>query len=508
MSSKKKPTLQKYCRIYQWVEAQDPDFAQAIRDLCLEGHLSPGGKKRGVTFLYPADAAYRQEIVAKTYGADGDEAARMVEALIVPDAFVEGASFSQPGRQVGNLAGVLLPVEKATSKAVHLAGGVELARCETFLPRETRQSDIAVWLVAKGRLPTEGAPYTAPRAERPPRARTGGAEGEAAAAPAPASRAALALRTADRFIECLQADRCRAHNPYLAVVVSFLNWLAAKHPERLAALRPVLDYDPVVSFYLLFEPYRTAGAGPYLVPEELLAEWGGADCCYQDGPAEFRKHFAGLTNPSLIAQVDAVRYEAANAGRDMPKRVCAAYDELRAQNAVKGFGPVLPPEAAAAYAADCCRQRRLWQDEFRHWAHTQFAAVRTAPTAAEAVAEFQQWLSAVATGYPGNDWDAERRITSPAIMSGVGVKADYTALMVFVNSTDFLYYPVAADGVGQVWGGSPAHTLEEGGIYNRNAVAERALGGTVTHRSGLSRSTLAELAVLRARGGAVDEWLD
>ena len=38
MASKKKGQLTKYCRIFQWVQAKDPDFAGAIRDLCLELH--------------------------------------------------------------------------------------------------------------------------------------------------------------------------------------------------------------------------------------------------------------------------------------------------------------------------------------------------------------------------------------------------------------------------------------------------------------------------------------
>src|SRR5579863_7111629 len=76
MASKKKNHPTKVCRIWQWIEGHDEQFAGLIRNLCMEGALAPGFA--GVTFLYPEDKAYRDSII----DADGDEAVKMVQSLI------------------------------------------------------------------------------------------------------------------------------------------------------------------------------------------------------------------------------------------------------------------------------------------------------------------------------------------------------------------------------------------------------------------------------------------
>ena len=113
MASKKK-SLARHCRIFQWVEAQDPEFAAAIRDLCLEGTLAPGKKGNGVTFLYPNDPAYRGEIVALAYSDEADKAVRLVESLIVPDALHKASEFQ--ARKVGSRLGVPFTVESVSGE--------------------------------------------------------------------------------------------------------------------------------------------------------------------------------------------------------------------------------------------------------------------------------------------------------------------------------------------------------------------------------------------------------
>jgi len=66
MASKKGQTHNER-KIFDYVKKKDPEFAGAIRHLGLERALIPG-KHSGVTFLYPMDAALRNEIVEKAYG--------------------------------------------------------------------------------------------------------------------------------------------------------------------------------------------------------------------------------------------------------------------------------------------------------------------------------------------------------------------------------------------------------------------------------------------------------
>ncbi len=160
MSGKK---LQKHCRIFLWVEGHDPALAQAIRDLCMEGALSPGRASSGVTFLYPT-AAVRKEIIEKAYGPDAEEALRLLDANIIPEVVRTPAEFRRVG---GNRLGVQLKVVGAEGSLVRLEGGAVLRPAEDFSP--LRKDNIAVWTVEEGELPTEGPPAPKPSGAVRPR---------------------------------------------------------------------------------------------------------------------------------------------------------------------------------------------------------------------------------------------------------------------------------------------------------------------------------------------------
>src|SRR3990172_7321550 len=133
MASKK---LQKYCRIFQWVDAKDSDLAGAIRDLCMEGALS-GGRHSGATFLFPSPGV-RKQIVKDAYSADPEKAIRLIEAHIVQDAVRTAAEFR---KGVGSRLGVALEVESGAGSSVVLKGGAKLKVAEDFHP--LRKDNIA-----------------------------------------------------------------------------------------------------------------------------------------------------------------------------------------------------------------------------------------------------------------------------------------------------------------------------------------------------------------------------
>jgi hypothetical protein len=313
MSGKK---LQKHCRIFLWVEGHDPALAQAIRDLCMEGALSPGRGSPGVTFLYPT-AAVRKEIIEKAYGADAEDALRLLDANIIPEVVRTPAEFRRAG---GNRLGVQLKVIGTEGTSVRLEGGAVLRPSEDFSP--LRKDNIAVWCVEEGALPTEGpaAPKTA--AGRPRvaggrgRRRAHGGAGDAPPSVAAESqpllgdmehlsaRAVLAAKTEAAFNACMLKDRCRAYDPYLDVVASLLLWLQSPKgdPDRFLGVLPLIDRDPVSCFYILLEPYKTRG--DFLLPDDVLFggpdHWNAADMFLSAGPkgtgalSAFEGFFASL----------------------------------------------------------------------------------------------------------------------------------------------------------------------------------------------------------------------
>jgi hypothetical protein len=511
MASKKKGPLSKYCRIFQWVEAQDPDFAGAIRDLCLEGVLSPGGRSAGVTFLYPKDKDYRKEIIEKTYSDAADEAVRLVESLVIPDALLAGADFHR--RPVGSRLGVKYVVESADGGQVRLAGGVELAPAADFDTLARRTGDLAVWIVTKGRLPLQGEAYKPPMPTRVAKGGAARARGGNGGGGVPGARQLLAATAESEYDCCMRRDGARAHNPYLARVVSLLNYLKARNPDVLLSVLPVLDYEPVVTFYLLLEPYKTGG--DHLIADGVLfgeGAWNGADA-YADAVEEYKAFFRSLPaqaaasatdsqsgqpvvpyvfrdRGAVAAQVDAVRQQYGGLNpRQGPQMVQDVYATLAGQNSIQGMGPILPDATLRALAGS----KKLWQDEFRFTVHEALQSMRQMPYASDVFAGIVRDLRAA---WPGNNYAAEIRLANAAdILKNVAPRLELLLLTKFVNSTDFLYTPAAPDEVGGAWGNPNDPTDWQ--VYNRNAAALANLGRIqgMVRPAGVSPQTLQELQI-------------
>jgi hypothetical protein len=498
MSKKKSSAPAKYCRIFQWIEAHDSDLAEAISQLCLEGALS-AGRTAGVTFLYPKDKAYRQEIADKAWTDEADEAVKLIESLIIPDALLSAADFNR--RPIGSRLGVKYAVESADSKKVVIAGDVELVQADDFQTLERRAGELAVWVVTKGRLPLTGESYSAPRSERRGKtapATTGGSGSSA--------RLMLAARVESEYNDCMARDGCRAFNPYLAKVVGLLNYLQARHPELLALVQPLLDYEPLITFYILLEPYKTGG-DPLLPDAVLFGDgadagdaWNGA-CAFTSAVAEYEAFFKGGPDASgslfrnragVTAQIDSVRQQISAVGsnlRQIPMMVQNVYAVFAEKNSIGGMGPIVPEATQRALGG----VKKLWMDEMRFIVHEALQNMRSQPYAS---ANFLGIVQDFRARWPGNDYAAEILLSNAAdVKTDVSPKVHLLMLLKFVNSTDFLYLPMPPEMVG----GGPNGSMDptDPTIYNRNAVALgglRRIGG-MQRSSGLSPKAMAELRV-------------
>jgi len=501
MSSKTKKTspahqLVKFCRIFQWVEIQDPEFALAISELCLEGALSPS-HGHGVTFLYPEDKAHREEIVTKTYSIDADEAIKMIHALIIPAALVSGTDFKRD--VVGTRAGVRLTVESAEAGRVKLAGDVELAVAKDFLPLAKREGDIAVWIITSGRPPLTGESFAPPAPVRKPKKKgpadsTGGSRRVRGGA-AVSQRSELAARVEAEYKRGMLQDGCRGGgNPYLAKVVSLLNYLRAKNTESYEAVLPLVDLDPFTSFYLLIEPYKTEGT--HLIQGGVLfgeGAWNGGDI-YSDAAAEFEAHFQSFAAQDISPHVENVRASVVgnNNPREAPALVHAAYQALTTQNTIDGQGPILPAATIAILGGgSAAAAKKLWQDELRFILGSAIRELRSHFIAAD----FDAIVGDLREKWPGNNYGAETFLTNiEAQKANVAPRSDLMLFVKFINSSDFLYFPCAPAAVGGTAGSLAPDDYE---LYDRNSVGLADLHRTtgMVRASGVSPSTLQELEI-------------
>jgi len=457
MASRKK-NLVKHCRIFQWVEAQDPEFAGAIRDLCLEGVLAPGKGGAGVTFLYPAEAADRAAIVARAYSEEADEAVRQIEALIIPDALETASDFQ--ARKVGNRLGVPFTVERVSGAKVHLAGGAVLAPAGDFAPLKHRAGRVAVWTLA-GRVPTEGSGYTPPA--RPARAaKRGGAD------PAPGRRLDLLAKVAQDYL-AWAAGGYRGPDPFLAASVGLLHSLG---PEDLRRVTPFLDYYPHVTLHLLLEPHKTVG--PPLLSEEAVAAWGGS----RAARAGFAQDYLEFMRGGLAAEQARARragVERTRAGLERSQPQAAVAEAVRLYGA-GAHAEGLPREAAEVLALS--PGRKLWMDDLRYQFHVLLEDLTRPHSAPELVRQ----MGELCASHPGNDYARELSVMNLELISGdLARRPRLLAASRFICSTDFLYQLVPPEAVGE-GRGSPDPDNPE--LYNPSAGGLAYLHRAAADRSG------------------------
>lgn len=80
-----------YCKITSWIQHNkkhgDPDYAQAILDLCLDIYLKPG-KYQGLTFLYQTDSSIRKKFCIDKFNANANDLCKEFKRYILPDTFL------------------------------------------------------------------------------------------------------------------------------------------------------------------------------------------------------------------------------------------------------------------------------------------------------------------------------------------------------------------------------------------------------------------------------------
>jgi hypothetical protein len=481
--------LQKYCRIFQWVEEKDANFARAIRDLCMEGALSGG--RHGVTFLFPAEPV-REQIIKLAYSKDPEQAVQILEAHIVPGSVRTPDEFR---KDIGTMRGVRLEVETAKASTVTLKGGATLKIASDFQP--LRRDNISVWVVESGAVPLEGPEFVVPNRGRgrgksgepgaeAPRVR-GGAGKELTML---SSRATLAVEVEAAFDQCMRTDRCRTQDPYLSHTVSLLNFLQGSHPELLVTVLPIIDRDPAVSFYLLVEPYKETPAD-FLIPDNVLfgaSGWNAAKI-YEGAVSEFEGFFELLgrqTAPSaqdpvtaepvvpyifrdveyVRSAIDSVRLNiiGEDGGRankvKTPRQVREAYEVLISQNTIASICPVLPNDTIRALPGT----KKLWQDELRFILHAGLKEIREWPVYEKD--KFAGLIRLLRFHWRGDHYSKESALSNfKELENNVDPRAEFDLLVKFISSSDFLYVPVPSEKITGGWGDVPA-TSESKAFYD------------------------------------------
>ena len=468
MASAKRGQLTRYCRILQWIEDKDNDLACAIRDLCLDNMLVPREGSPGVTFLYPKEKEYRDEIVRKAYSNDADDAVKLICSLIIPVALHSTNDFKE--NPPGSRLGVKYEVKSVSEGAVDLAGGVKLTPANDFHPlTKCTGKLLAVWYVDAGRLPLSGESYKAPQmVSRSRILRTGGDGGDGGIS----RREQLALTTEEAFKKGI--NQPMTSDPYLVVVVSILHWLRINQSELYTTLLPFLDWSPFITFYLLVQPYKKKGG--YLIPDNILygddttTAWNGVTPTVNSYSTEYESIISSIAGqaektaddqggnpvvPRVFSDPSSVKAEIETVRKDILAttdlsgcidKVIDVYAKLRVGDTMGDLSAV---ESSATIAATP-GSMSLWMDEFRFLIFAELAQVLKNRNPQGIVSEngIGEIIKTIRTDWRGDDYDAERQITKPPINQGASA-LDTTQLHLlkfWVNSSAFLHFAGPAGG--------------------------------------------------------------
>lgn len=146
--------VKKFCRLAKFLEQSDKDLYQAFDDLCLLGLFRVRG--RGLTFLYPADKAYRKKIIDHAYSNNPEKAVEMVKCLVLLDFLPNSSDFNSKKDDIPNSHHKKLEVESADAKEVKLKSGHKLVVDKTYIPLRSGEPIAVYQLTGKGELPTTG----------------------------------------------------------------------------------------------------------------------------------------------------------------------------------------------------------------------------------------------------------------------------------------------------------------------------------------------------------------
>lgn len=466
-------------------------------------------KGTGVTLLFPVDNKYREDLLEKIEGAKNtdefEDAQLELSTLVMPEAVKDGNELVTAERNkssgvgpLGNFHGDIYTFEKkGTSYAVKVRG-TEIGTITNTPPKDVKvntmyqsqfQLEFTVWFLTfteKGKHFPVDKNSQAQYERKPTRSATGKKTGGhesylQQAIAAKNQRFVLAKHLETEFAKCMSADGCKSQHPYLSTVVSLLNYLRVKKPNVYQCVLPSIDYDPLITFYILVEPYKTSGQ--YFISDADLFENGGCwhkvSLC-KNPKAEYLAHFENkfsvpgtcfTEQARVLAAIQEVRSSLVElrSYTALVSRIKTIYSTF-ATGTIKGLNGVLPPSCIQDKDAD----RKLWQDEFRF---NIAAALKCLITHGKfSISEFELLIQRIQCGWKGNDYKTDLVIICEDTKSKIITQAELGLLLGFICSSDFLYIPVNSQNVGtETKRRADDADSSDFSVYNRNYEASKMI---------------------------------
>ena len=290
----------------------------------------------------------------------------------------------------------------------------------------------------------------------------------------------LRVRIAYTAIQAFKADYDKPERAYhyLKYTTSLLKCLkdecAKDDSKTFEAVLPLVDLCPMVSFYLLLQPYRQLESG-CLISEELIQAWAPrltkdvAEMTNAQAVAAYLSFFdVDLKAVYLKCGIDQAAVEVAiDSQRQMVTKPLEARSKIiemykKFQTTGKIGEQQALPKATIELIGQCHDESFLmWADTFRATISTLFETARRT----RGVEAFQKMIEYLYCSMPCQKCCDELTFLSDSVASCVAPRDFLLGLYKFMNSSDFEYRANTTDQVGDAAGSRDPKDDE---IFNRN----------------------------------------
>jgi hypothetical protein len=258
----------------------------------------------------------------------------MLKALILNVRLENAKDWDSSRDHITNKLGQKIDVKTITKSTITLIGDIKLK-----LESNVKSDKIAIWCIEKGVMPLNGQKV---KVSKTPAKKV---EDDAP------SRVLLAKKFESRF------DRGNKH-VYLEYMAVLMTIIKDEDKSLYNALTFIVDPSPIVSFYLLVEPYKDSN---YIIPGYILKKVSSKL------PNALRSWKSCFKTPEHYNDMKSIIQEISEditsdvGSKGQLEKIKLAYDTFANEG---GIFPMLPIEAQRFYKQN--QGIKLWQDGARH----------------------------------------------------------------------------------------------------------------------------------------------
>ena len=466
--------VEKHCKIINWLKIVDNEFAEHLGNLCMVDILSVNPKyTSSITFLMP-----NKKLLEKIYESDVEKASQIISSCVIPFGVATSQAFENFSKadNLGNKAYYHFPeILESDKTSITFKNGLKISSDPKssdnsnitkygFIGREKKEKKIGisyVWYIVKGEPPHADNSKDAKSGYKLPqgnRVKKGGEETTFS------KREALTSKLYDIFRAALNNTSVGYSDIFTrACIVIFNNLLKDTCQATFVKVRPIIDINPIVTYFLIVEPYKQHN---YLLQDDQLFRNLDNEAFLQQiqtmSETDVMEKYLDIINKDLrcvdnesaiynqtnkiVSNVIKIRDELLNQNFQISS-ILSYYNSLETTNILGYSGTtiakIFPDALFVHYSDKVNKNKKLWQDEVRFVIHGFLSSMRLS-YGVERIATFNKLMFTMQKEMPGNNYTDELcilNVDKSTTFNGL-IACQRTKLQVmqhFVNSSCFLF---------------------------------------------------------------------